>query len=399
MRRLMRAATMSLLLLLSVAATASGSGRITSGHGLDSTAFGADWPFLVGLVDRSAATEFDGQFCGGMLIDDRHVLTAAHCVVAVEEGIRYRNAPSSVGITYGSVTLDERRRRPDRLAPVQTIFVHPSYVAERDQWDVALLRLARPITTTGTIPLLSSADEASIGLGTVPVQARIAGWGDTNPLRDDCCVPATARAASLPIHPTDTCTRNAETSPLYFFSEYQICAGTRRQGGRLGFDTCQGDSGGPLVIDVAGVRKLAGITSRGAGCGQSYFGQYTRASAVLDWVTSIPGSLPEDAREPIAGPLDSEPPTAITTSRAGRGRLRVSWSAPTTGPAPTSYTVWMRVGAPAEAIDVYLGRSSTTTLNARIPYGRRGGRYPLLVRSFVANGESPAARAVSVPLG
>jgi len=54
--------------------------------------------------------------------------------------------------------------------------------------------------------------------------------------------------------------------------------------------TCQGDSGGPLFVEVAGARKIAGVTAFGAaaGCGVN-FTISTRVSSFLGWITSISG--------------------------------------------------------------------------------------------------------------
>ncbi|KAK7106790.1 prostasin-like [Littorina saxatilis] len=64
----------------------------------------------------------------------------------------------------------------------------------------------------------------------------------------------------------------------------EVCAG-QRQGG---VDACQGDSGGPMVVFKDGVWKLAGVTSWGYGCANSFSpGVYTNVAFYRDWINTV----------------------------------------------------------------------------------------------------------------
>jgi hypothetical protein len=58
----------------------------------------------------------------------------------------------------------------------------------------------------------------------------------------------------------------------------------------LASTVCNGDSGGPLFVEIAGVRKIAGVTSFGsaAGCGAN-LSIFTRVPSFLGWISSISG--------------------------------------------------------------------------------------------------------------
>lgn len=86
------------------------------------------WPWQVRLFDGA---DDPSGFCGGSIIDERWVLTAAHCV---EGGFK-----PVVG--YGANTLGELRR-----VEVEATFVHPDYTPEAEEYaDMALLKLASPV--------------------------------------------------------------------------------------------------------------------------------------------------------------------------------------------------------------------------------------------------------------
>ena len=59
------------VILFSVASASFRAGYVIGGEDAEIT----DWPFMVSVQGTSG-----GHFCGGVLFDSTHVLTAAHCV-------------------------------------------------------------------------------------------------------------------------------------------------------------------------------------------------------------------------------------------------------------------------------------------------------------------------------
>ena len=53
---------------------------IVNGTTVSPDDYRARWPWIVALWDPTAPDQFLGQFCAGTLIDDQHVITAAHCL-------------------------------------------------------------------------------------------------------------------------------------------------------------------------------------------------------------------------------------------------------------------------------------------------------------------------------
>lgn len=210
-----------------------------------------DAPYAVALLAGASSSAEDWQrvFCGGSLLDDRTVLTAAHCAIPVPNG----GAEVLVGRTN---LLDSGGQR----VRVLSVATHPGFDATTFRNDVALLRLASPVRGT---PVTLGADPAP---GT---SATVLGWGAL--AEGQRTQTAWLQAGSVPVLDDAACV--AALAPG-FDPATQLCAGAPGASA----DACQGDSGGPLV--ARGV--LVGLVSWGSGCGQAENpGVYTRVSTVL----------------------------------------------------------------------------------------------------------------------
>jgi hypothetical protein len=248
-----------------------------------------EWPWQVALVDGNTANFYDGQFCGGSLIDNYWVLTAGHCVTNDNGSLA---SPSSIDVVAGVHNLDVPTSGYQRRDVVQ-IVRHPNYNNNTLDHDIALLKLSSPInlggsgaTKTAVIPLASSAMGNWSGS-----TAWVTGWGSTQP-----GWPEKLREVSVPVITNTSCNSKYGSG----ITANMLCAGFDA-GGK---DACQGDSGGPLVIDRTGSGSwvLAGIVSWGEGCAQpNKPGVYTRVSNYGSWV---------------AGYVDSGPPVVASITRA-----------------------------------------------------------------------------------
>jgi len=230
-----------------------------------------DWPWMV--------TVYPGNFlCGGSLIDENTVLTAAHCLY--DDGI-VMNA-SDITVVIGEYT--RTGISSSSIRSISDVYVHSDYDPEPSVSgsDIALLKLSTSFTDStpiGRVDLDSTidaiADEEDV---------TVLGWGSTvgYAFGEDVVAsfPDILQEAEVPLKKDDSCTSSYGN---IYDSSTMLCAG-EDEGGT---DACQGDSGGPLIYNNGGNWEQIGIVSFGSGCATAgYPGVYTRLAAFDDWIES-----------------------------------------------------------------------------------------------------------------
>ncbi len=224
-------------------------------------------------VDPSTDTSYIvsiGGGCAGSIIDEKWILTAAHC-----------KSLFSRTITGGSIDL----RASDRVKlKVVKSYIHPKYSASKSSHDYALLELASAIDFTngklGKIEIADSNLETSGGLED-GIVATVLGWGVT---RENGSQPSVMREVDVPLVSRERA--NAREAYNGQINEAMIAAGYD-QGGK---DSCQGDSGGPLIIrdKAAGTHTLVGVVSFGDGCARpKKYGIYSNVAYANEWIRSV----------------------------------------------------------------------------------------------------------------
>uniref|UniRef100_A0A2P2HYT0 CLIP domain-containing serine protease n=1 Tax=Hirondellea gigas TaxID=1518452 RepID=A0A2P2HYT0_9CRUS len=240
----------------------------------------ASHPWLAAIMYTRGSHGQSSIQCSGALINDRYVVTAAHCLDTRE----------TANMKLSSVVLGEwdASTDPDCVHGVCTdpvlkfgvaeAVIHPQYNKRfRYASDIALLRLNAKVTFSKFVkplclpPLQLTPEMVAVGAPTT-----VAGWGATRTHKSSNVL----QEVTLNIANPYTCKR---IFPRYFdVNGPQICIG-----GNSGEDTCKGDSGSPVVQTTSsGYQYLLAVTSYGSPtCGrEDYPAVYTSVAHYVKWI-------------------------------------------------------------------------------------------------------------------
>lgn len=216
------------------------------------------WPWLVGLYVMAEENSRPEIVCGGALIGDCWILTAAHCV-------KGRRVLHRLVVTGNSDR--EINEGTETTYSICNIYVHPLYNELTLEYDVALIKLCCNVSYSAFVRKVCLPDcKRDNYLYRKGTQCTVAGWGatDLDTIGSGLHLSTHLRHFQLPIADRQRC----QNSSKFTIRESFLCAGDGS--GERG--ACKGDSGGPLFTErEEGTGQVViGVVSWGEGCKQAH---------------------------------------------------------------------------------------------------------------------------------
>ncbi|XP_052446190.1 granzyme B(G,H)-like [Carassius gibelio] len=244
----------SLLLLASLLPHLTFTARVNVGIVNGREAKPHSRPYMVSVQAK------EQHICGGFLISDKYVMTAAHC----------RNNSPVVTVVLGAHNL--KKSENSVRYTVDSYYDHPNYTKGFYFNDILLLKLYKKVQLNDNIKWISLPAEGSvIETGSV---CSVAGWGllETKGKKSDHLMEIDVKVMN-----NTECER--KWGKKHFSTLQMMCVHGKGA-------SCDGDSGGPLVCGNTAV----GVTSFGQRdlCNSPKLPDvYTKISAYLPWIKKI----------------------------------------------------------------------------------------------------------------
>ncbi|VEN58207.1 unnamed protein product [Callosobruchus maculatus] len=243
------------------------------------------YPWIASLKEELSSR----PFCGASLINENHVLTAAHCVEKIEDDcalspwLSVRNYHVRLGEHDWTKAID---CEGSLCAPAPTDYrilnaiTHPDYTHSTHSNDIALVKFEGRATYNTFVQPICLPQGQLLSPYRLKGHVIVAGWGRTKP-NDLNSYSDVLRHVELPVVPLKQCEKVEEMSE-YPIDEHQYCVGVKNKG------SCHGDSGGPMMKSLANVHSrnyfLFGIVSYGPSICAEYPAVYTNVAMYMKWI-------------------------------------------------------------------------------------------------------------------
>ncbi|XP_014230914.1 trypsin-1-like [Trichogramma pretiosum] len=244
--------------------------RIVGGH----PARSGEFPHQVSLqLGRPPIMPYQ-HMCGGSILDEQWILTAGHCV---------KHLPDQMYLIVKAGKLHIHDNEPsEQTANVASIFINRNYKGDVAPFDIALLKLAKPLVFSKMVQPIGLPKANAIPEGV----ATLSGWGSTSKTSTPN-LPNHLQKVNLPLLDIETCRKAMRlVGQVAEVHDTNVCTGPLSGG----HSSCSGDSGGPLILHHEhGPSELIGVVSWGVvPCGSPGApAVFVRVSAFNDWIQSI----------------------------------------------------------------------------------------------------------------
>ncbi|XP_063708241.1 trypsin-1-like [Culicoides brevitarsis] len=216
-----------------------------------------EFPYQISIRSASGI-----HHCGGSILNENYILTAAHCIV-----------PEGSLVVAGAHNLSSPNKNEQHRL-IEKFISHEDYPGSVAPFDIALIKVSEPFVLNKFVKSIALPKAGEYPSG----KAIVSGWGSVSNTSNPS-YPIILQKAILPIHSEEEC------STLWMISPYEdtnVCAGELDGSNSV----CSGDSGGPLAQKVGKENVVVGVVSWGnIPCGSpGKPGVFTLVSSYIDWI-------------------------------------------------------------------------------------------------------------------
>merc|ERR1712062_49704 len=208
--------------------------------------------------------------CGGTILDNLTILTAAHC---------FKKGQSLSKISIMAGHKNRKAKKNNQIRKIANLIWNEEYPhnGNTDDNDVVIMKLTKPLKFNSKVkPACLPLDESWSPESDPNNRCYASGWGTRS--NGSNKIPKKLYWVSLPVITNEKCNEGYKGEVL----DSMLCAGFE-SGGKAG---CSGDSGGPLICPNENNNPIiTGVDSWGYKCGAAkYPGVYGRVTKFLSWI-------------------------------------------------------------------------------------------------------------------